>query len=79
VKIISPGVKLKPLAKGSLLFSQAPMQKQRKGPRGPRRMFRPREGEKWICSKCGGEIKELPFIPSADRPVYHRECLPSRN
>jgi CxxC-x17-CxxC domain-containing protein len=28
----------------------------------------------WICSDCGKEITELPFEPSADRPVYCREC-----
>jgi CxxC-x17-CxxC domain-containing protein len=58
------------------------MDRQRRnnqGMRGPRRMFKPNEGEQWICAKCGGNINELPFIPSMDRPVYHRECLPQRN
>jgi CxxC-x17-CxxC domain-containing protein len=55
------------------------MQKSRRGPRGLRKMFRPQTVEKWIFAKCGGEIEELPFIPSTDRPVYHRECLPPRN
>ena len=55
------------------------MQRQIRGKRNPRRMFKPQINEKWICSKCGGEIEELPFIPSPDRPVYHRECLPPRN
>jgi len=58
------------------------MQQPRKGRGGiggPRKMFRPAPGEKWICAKCGGEIEELPFIPSMDRPVYHRECLPPKN
>jgi len=46
--------------------------------------FSPREGEKWICAKCGGEIDSLPFIPaknpdgSLKRSVYHFECLPSK-
>ncbi len=26
------------------------------------------------CADCGVEIKELPFQPSADRPVYCRDC-----
>ncbi|MDP2926564.1 MAG: hypothetical protein Q8N65_00250 [bacterium] len=28
----------------------------------------------WTCSECGAKITELPFQPSADRPVYCREC-----
>lgn len=28
----------------------------------------------WTCSECGGEITELPFEPSSDRPVYCKEC-----
>lgn len=57
------------------------MNQQRSGRsnRGFRKMFHPAEGEKWICAKCGGEIQELPFLPSRDRPIYHRECLPPRN
>lgn len=43
-----------------------------------RRMFHPRNGEKWICTKCGGEINELPFIPDPSRPVYHKECMPPK-
>jgi len=43
-----------------------------------RRLFRPKEGEVWICAKCGKPISELPFIPSKGRPVYHRECLPPK-
>ncbi len=46
--------------------------------RGQRKMFHPAPGEEWICAKCGGKINELPFVPSKDRPVYHRECLPIR-
>lgn len=50
----------------------------RKG--GPARQFKPKEGERWICSKCGQDIESLPFIPSKkDAPIYHRECLPPRN
>lgn len=26
------------------------------------------------CSKCGAEIKQLPFEPNADRDVYCRDC-----
>jgi CxxC-x17-CxxC domain-containing protein len=52
---------------------------QQRPNRGFRKMYHPGDGEKWICAKCGGEIKELPFLPSKDRPVYHRECLPPRN
>jgi hypothetical protein len=29
-------------------------------------MYRSKNGEKWICAKCGGEIKELPFEPFRD-------------
>ena len=28
----------------------------------------------WKCSECGKEITELPFEPSADRPVYCTDC-----
>jgi len=54
------------------------MHRSNRGGFGPRKMFKPQNGEKWICAKCGGEIAELPFIPSPDRPVYHRECLPPK-
>ncbi|GIW65789.1 MAG: hypothetical protein KatS3mg094_308 [Candidatus Parcubacteria bacterium] len=56
---------------------------QRNRNRGGRKMYRPQNGEKWICAKCGEEIHELPFEPFRDengnllRPVYHRECLNS--
>lgn len=43
-----------------------------------KRLYTPREGESWICAKCGKPIDALPFIPSKGRPVYHRECLPPR-
>lgn len=32
----------------------------------------------WKCSDCGTEITELPFEPSADRPVYCKECWSKR-
>jgi len=32
----------------------------------------------WKCSECGAEIKELPFEPSGDRPIYCRECHAKR-
>jgi len=37
---------------------------------GPRQMF---QGD-WKCSNCGADIKELPFQPSGDRPIYCRDC-----
>ncbi|MGC9530588.1 MAG: CxxC-x17-CxxC domain-containing protein [Candidatus Bipolaricaulaceae bacterium] len=30
------------------------------------------------CADCGTEIKELPFEPKDDRPVYCRECARKR-
>jgi CxxC-x17-CxxC domain-containing protein len=30
------------------------------------------------CADCGADIKELPFQPSADRPVYCRDCNRNR-
>ena len=30
------------------------------------------------CAECGAEITQLPFQPSADRPVYCRECNRAR-
>jgi len=36
----------------------------------PRKMF---QGN-WKCSDCGGEITELPFEPSGDRPLHCRDC-----
>jgi len=29
---------------------------------------------KWKCSRCQGEIRELPFRPEENRPIYCREC-----
>jgi len=30
------------------------------------------------CAECGADITQLPFQPSADRPVYCRECNRNR-
>jgi len=30
------------------------------------------------CAECGVDIKELPFEPKADRPVYCRDCNRAR-
>ncbi len=30
------------------------------------------------CAKCGVDIKELPFEPTQDRPVYCTECARER-
>lgn len=30
------------------------------------------------CAQCGTAIKELPFQPSGDRPVYCRDCNKAR-
>jgi CxxC-x17-CxxC domain-containing protein len=35
--------------------------------------FGPREMHKAVCADCGKEC-EVPFKPSADRPVYCRDC-----
>ncbi|MDI6883103.1 MAG: hypothetical protein QMC93_01340 [Patescibacteria group bacterium] len=32
----------------------------------------------WKCADCGEEIKELPFEPDQDRPIYCRECWSKR-
>lgn len=32
----------------------------------------------WTCIDCGGKITELPFQPSADRPIYCKECHSKR-
>ncbi len=40
----------------------------------PRQMF---QGD-WKCADCGVAITELPFQPSADRPIYCRECHAKR-
>jgi CxxC-x17-CxxC domain-containing protein len=37
---------------------------------GQRKMF---QGN-WSCAECGAEIKELPFEPDGDRPIYCRDC-----
>lgn len=49
---------------------------RRSGFRGRKGGFRPggpREMHKATCADCGQET-EVPFVPSADRPVYCREC-----
>ncbi|PIV52119.1 hypothetical protein CO115_04320 [Candidatus Falkowbacteria bacterium CG_4_9_14_3_um_filter_36_9] len=28
----------------------------------------------WTCSQCGTEIKELPFMPDGERPIFCRSC-----
>lgn len=28
----------------------------------------------WKCSQCEAEIKELPFQPDGERPIYCRDC-----
>lgn len=28
----------------------------------------------WTCSECGTKITEMPFEPSADRPIFCRDC-----
>lgn len=30
------------------------------------------------CAQCGADIKELPFMPSQDRPVYCSQCARER-
>ena len=30
------------------------------------------------CAECGTDITQLPFEPSADRPVYCRDCNRAR-
>jgi len=46
----------------------------------PRRDFSPRQMYKgnWKCADWEREITELPFEPSADRPIYCRECHAKR-
>ncbi len=39
--------------------------------------FKERSFTKVICAECGKEC-EVPFKPSADRPVYCRECFAKR-
>jgi len=30
------------------------------------------------CAECGSEIRELPFEPKDDRPVYCKDCARKR-
>ncbi|OIO52225.1 hypothetical protein COY93_04325 [Candidatus Uhrbacteria bacterium CG_4_10_14_0_8_um_filter_58_22] len=47
------------------------------GARAPRQMFDVSSlGLK--CAECGNDIKELPFEPNQDRPVYCRDCNRNR-
>lgn len=39
--------------------------------------FRERSYTKAVCAECGNEC-EVPFKPSADRPVYCKECFSKR-
>ena len=39
--------------------------------------FRERSFTQVVCAECGKEC-EVPFKPSADRPVYCRECFAKR-
>jgi len=32
----------------------------------------------WNCTDCNKEITELPFEPTAERPVYCRDCWSKR-
>ena len=32
----------------------------------------------WKCSECKAEIKELPFEPDGDRPLFCRDCHRNR-
>lgn len=41
--------------------------------RAPRQMFDV-SAMNLTCAQCGAQITELPFQPSADRPVYCRDC-----
>ena len=41
--------------------------------RAPRQMFDV-SAMNLTCAQCGVAITELPFQPSADRPVYCRDC-----
>ncbi|MDP3794660.1 MAG: hypothetical protein Q8R13_01900 [bacterium] len=47
----------------------------------PRQQFAPRQTQihdvssmGLKCAECQTAITELPFVPSADRPVYCRDC-----
>jgi CxxC-x17-CxxC domain-containing protein len=39
--------------------------------RGPRQMF----DVDLDCAQCGTKITQLPFQPTAGKPIYCRECL----
>lgn len=44
---------------------------------GPRQMVDV-SGMNLKCADCGTDIKELPFQPRTDRPVYCRDCNQKR-
>jgi CxxC-x17-CxxC domain-containing protein len=45
-----------------------------RGPRAPRQMF----DVDLTCAQCGTAIKQLPFQPSGDKPVYCKDCMMAR-
>ena len=45
-----------------------------RGPRAPRQMF----DVDLTCAQCGAAIKQLPFQPSGDKPVYCKDCMMAR-
>lgn len=47
--------------------------KRQRNSRGSDFNRRPREMFKATCTKCG-QVAEVPFRPSPDRPVYCKEC-----
>ena len=53
---------------------EQPQQSQSQGAFPPRQMV---QGS-WQCSDCNTEIKELPFEPAPDRPIYCRDCWSKR-
>ncbi len=44
---------------------------------GFRRDFGPREMHDAVCSECGKNC-QVPFKPTADRPVYCQDCYKKR-
>jgi CxxC-x17-CxxC domain-containing protein len=68
--------------KVDILINQSsgrPAERQFRGGRsfGNRSNFRERSLTKVICAECGKEC-EVPFKPTADRPVYCRDCFAKR-
>ena len=54
----------------------APRQQQAPAP-APERRREPRPMHKAVCADCGKDC-EVPFRPSAGRPVYCKECFAAR-